>query len=263
MNHFSSKFSKAGLPVPEQVLIIDTETTDLEHKQGQVVEIGAILYSVKHQTTIQQFSTVLRANSNPTEHFNRINPEALSEIKVKQAAWGVSIVTAMAEQGDFIVAHNAKFHKNWFGSFENGSSALPLLLNSQGKPLSWLCTDEDFCWPRQTKYGRSLISLAIAHDIAVFEPHRALSQCQLIADLFNRMENLQAMFEKALRPKALFRALVDYKDREQAKCVGFKWIPDRKSWERKMAIEDVKELPFPVELIALCNDWPMPQQQLK
>ncbi|OKH36641.1 hypothetical protein NIES2119_16575 [[Phormidium ambiguum] IAM M-71] len=263
MNDLSSKFSKAGLPVPEQVLIIDTETTDLEHKQGQVVEIGAILYSVKHKTTIQQFSTVLQANSNPTEHFNRINPTALSEMKVKQATWGVSIVTAMAEQGDFIVAHNAKFHKNWFGSFENGSSTLPVLLSSKGEPLSWLCTNEDFSWPRQPKYGRSLISLAVAHDIAVFEPHRALSQCRLIADLFNRMENLQAIFEKALRPKGIFRALVDYKNRELAKSAGFTWNSDQKIWHRKMAIEDVKELPFPVELLALCNDRAMPQQQLK
>lgn len=43
----------------EQVLIIDTETTGLEPENGQVIEIGAILYSVSHQTTIQQVSVLL------------------------------------------------------------------------------------------------------------------------------------------------------------------------------------------------------------
>jgi hypothetical protein len=48
--------------VINQVLIIDTETTALETDQGQVIEVGAILYSVKHQTPLQQVATLLPAN---------------------------------------------------------------------------------------------------------------------------------------------------------------------------------------------------------
>jgi DNA polymerase-3 subunit epsilon len=61
------------------------------------------------------------------------------------------------------------------------------------------------------------------------------------------------MFAEALRPKAVFKALVTYYEREQAKKEGFKWIPQRKSWERKMAIEDSKKLPFQVELLEVCQ----------
>ncbi|MBE9126002.1 MULTISPECIES: 3'-5' exonuclease [unclassified Coleofasciculus] len=236
----------------DQVLIVDTETTGLEVDTAQVIEIGAILYSVKHQTTIQQFSTMLPANTNPAEHINRIKSAPLREITEKQAAQGILILTEMAQMAEVVVAHNAEFDKKWFGLSRNGNSLLPALLNYKGKPLSWVCTCSDFEWPYQTRPGQSLIELAAAHDIGIFGTHRALTDCQLIAALFDRMENLEAMFEKALRPKAFFKALVTYDEREKAKKVGFKWIPERKSWERRMAVEDSKKLPFPVMQIAPC-----------
>jgi DNA polymerase-3 subunit epsilon len=48
-----------------RVLIVDTETTGLAPHSSQVIEIGAILYSVRHQTTLQQMSILLPAKDNP------------------------------------------------------------------------------------------------------------------------------------------------------------------------------------------------------
>jgi len=67
--------------------------------------------------------------------------------------------------------------------------------------------------------------------------------------LLNTVEDIQTMFAKALRPKAVFKALVSYEERELAKQAGFKWFPERKSWERKMTVEDARELAFPVKQI--------------
>ncbi|MBD1881899.1 3'-5' exonuclease [Coleofasciculus sp. FACHB-T130] len=253
MNHNPLAVPQQRLHTPDQVLIVDTETTHLEVNAGQVIEIGAILYSVKHQTTIEQFSIILPAQSNPAEHINRIKPAPLMEMTAEQADRGVRMLVEMAKMAQVIVAHNAEFDKKWFGLSKNGKSTLPTLLNFKGEPLPWVCTCNDFKWPRQTRSGQSLLELAAAHDIGVFGTHRALTDCQLIAALFDRMENLQAMFEKALRPKALFKALVTYDNRQQAKQAGFRWISERKSWERRMAVDDSKELPFSVTQIALCH----------
>ncbi|MBV8883085.1 MAG: hypothetical protein JO235_03670 [Chroococcidiopsidaceae cyanobacterium CP_BM_RX_35] len=57
----------------------------------------------------------------------------------------------------------------------------------------------------------------------------------------------QIVHTSALRPKAVFKALVAYEDRELAKQAGFKWYPERKFWERKMTVEDARELAFPVK----------------
>jgi DNA polymerase-3 subunit epsilon len=234
----------------DQVLIIDTETTGLKADKDQVIEVAGVLYSVNNQTTIQQVSTLLPAGSNPAERINRIKPGALRNITGELADPGMSMLTRMAQKAELIVAHNAEFDKKWFGIAIKGRSILPTLKNANGQPLSWVCTCSDFEWPYQTRSGQSLVELALAHGIGVSTNHRALTDCQLIAALFDRMENLPAMFDRALRPKACFKALVSYDDKDVAKQAGFKWFAERKSWERIMAVEDTKELPFKVKQIS-------------
>lgn len=238
----------------DQVLIIDVETTGLSLDTAQVIEVAAIQYSVRNQTILQQFSTLLPAESNPAESINRIKPEALRAIPTKLVAGEMARLKEMAQRVELVVSHNAEFDKAWFGLPKtNGEVVLPTLLNAYGEDLPWVCTCKDFDWPRQQRAGQKLIELAVAHDIPVFGAHRALYDCQLIAALFERMENLPAMFARALRPKALFEALVSYEQKDLAKQRGFHWHPyPVKKWLRKMAVEDIKDLPFRVRQI---NDF--------
>jgi DNA polymerase III subunit epsilon len=246
----------------ERVLIIDTETTALEPSKGQVVEVAAILYSVKNQTIIQQVSTLLPAKNNPAEIINRISTASLEEITIESALLGINLIVEMAKMTEYVVAHNAEFDKQWFGLENNGKSPdgsdsnnnfgakvlLPILLDIKGQPLPWLCTMTDFKFPKQNRPRQSLVDLVLAHDIGVYGNHRALSDCQLIAALFNVMDDLQGLFTKAIRPKACYIALVSYEDRNLAKQAGFHWVPDTKTWQRVMAMDDVKSLPFLVKL---------------
>ncbi|NJL65175.1 MAG: 3'-5' exonuclease [Methylacidiphilales bacterium] len=229
----------------ENILIVDTETTALEVEQGQVIEVGAILYSVKHQTPIQQISTLLPATQNPAVNINHISLEILLDISVETAEAGIKTIARMAKMADFIVAHNAEFDKKWFGR-KNGEIILPKLLNSQGEELRWICTCDDFEFPKQTRPRSSLVDLVLAHGIGVYANHRALTDCQLIAALFDVMEDLQGLFIQATRPKARCIALVSYQERDLAKQAGFKWFPETKTWERIIAAEDINSLPFPV-----------------
>lgn len=246
-NSFSSNNQPA---CPKYVLIVDVETTGLETQNSQVIEVAAILYSVKDKSIVQQFSTVLPAQANDAERINRIKASLLQEIKEDSITIAVWVLQEMAKKAQAIVAHNAEFDKQWFGHLDDTKNALPILLNLSDEPLPWLCTCNDFNWPNQTHPGQSLINLAVAHDVGVARVHRAMADCELIAALFDRMENLEAMFEEALRPKALFKANVTYEERELAKKAGFKWIPKLKSWTRKMSTDDIKMLPFSVTQIA-------------
>jgi DNA polymerase-3 subunit epsilon len=233
----------------ECVLILDTETTDLDPDKGQVIELGAILYSVKHQTTLQQVSTLLPATSNLAERINRITPASLAAISIESTQMGIAMITQMAQMAEYIVAHNAEFDQKWFGR-TNGEIVLPTLVNSQGEPLRWVCTCSDFEFPKQLRPRQSLVDLALAHGIGVYANHRALTDCQLIASLFDVVEDLQSIFAKAIRPKARYAALVSFEDRNLAKQAGFRWYPETKTWERTMACDDVGMLPFDVKLIA-------------
>jgi DNA polymerase-3 subunit epsilon len=213
-------------------LIVDTETTGLDPQKDAVIEIGCVLYSVAHQTTLIQFSTLIYAASNAAESVNRITPAALADIEDRYPLNLGNVYAPLIADADLIVAHNADFDRSFLAG------------DWHGKP--WVCTKFDFTWPRQAREGESLVSLALNHGIGVASAHRALTDCQLIAALFDRMTDLQSMFARAMRPKATFRALVSYDDREKAKASGFQWNGAKKEWTRRMAIEDAAELPFKV-----------------
>lgn len=225
----------------KRALIIDTETNGLEDS-SKVIEIGAILYSVENQCSLQEISTLLPATENAAEHVNRIKAPALDEITTtRSVSFAMELLFAMSKAADVYVAHNAEFDsKLIFGN----TDFLPLA------SLPWLCTMSDFKWPSATREQGSLINIALDHGLGVGSAHRALTDCRLIARLFDRMPDLPAMFRIAMRPKALFVGLQPFEDNQLAKDAGFKWdrlVP--RKWSRIMAIEDAQSLPFPVSMI--------------
>lgn len=227
-----------------RALIIDTETNGLEDT-AQVIEVGAVLYSVENQCSLQEMSTLLPALKNAAEPINRIKVTALAEIELTRCvSFAMELLFAMSKAADVYVAHNSEFDsKKVFGD----TRFLPLA------SLPWVCTMSDFKWPLATKEQGSLINIALDHGVGVASAHRALTDCRLIAALFDRMADLPAMFEVAMRPKGLFQACVSYDDRELAKQAGFRWYPESKQWKRSMAIADTHALPFRVAQIEADN----------
>lgn len=214
-------------------LILDTETTGLDPATDRVIEIGAILYSVEHHAALASFASLLPGESNAAESINKIPVAALESMKDSRLAEN-SVFFAMLGDSDVVVCHNAEFDRQWFSG------------DWIEKP--WLCTMADFKWPAATRETGSLINLALEHGIGVSSAHRALTDCELIAALFDRMplygQDLQAMFAHAARPKAVFQAMVSFDDKDKAKNAGFKWDGGKKTWTRRMAVEDAAALPF-------------------
>lgn len=224
-----------------RALIVDTETTGLDPKTGVIIEIGAILYDVANLTRLVCLSTLIKTDkSNDAIAINRISRAALQQCPISRNAYGAAFAE-LADLSDVIVAHGADFDRSFLGT------------GWGGKP--WACTRMDFKWPTQTREGQSLVTLALDHGIGVSSAHRALTDCSLIADLFDRMplfgEDLQEMFVRAMRPKAMMRALVPFELKDLAKDAGFEWDkPGReKVWSRTIAIEDAAALPFKTSIM--------------
>lgn len=218
-------------------LILDTETTGTDPKSDRVIEVGAILYSVKHRSSIYSLSFLVpdvldEGEKNPTEPINRIPAELLQEVEF----FPIRCFYDLVRFSDYVVAHNAVFDRQWFGENRQFNEL----------PLPWLCSMSDFTFPRQIRPGDNLVSLALAHGIGVNSAHRALTVCQLLAALFDRMEPewFEEQLQKALRPKFLYMAVVDYDNRQQAKKAGFHWDTQNRRWVREMAEEDAAALPF-------------------
>jgi DNA polymerase III epsilon subunit-like protein len=219
----------------ENVLILDTETTGTA-ATDRVVEVGVVLWSVRHGTRVAAYSTLVEGRSNPASHVNQIPAEALVEGADEASVW--ERLSGWLARADAIVAHQCEFDRRFTPA---GWDC--------GKP--WICSMNDIEWPHSR--AKKLIEIALGHGLGVARAHRALTDCELVERTLERCHELGHdvgdMLRRAAREKAMVRAVVSYDDRDKAKACGFDWDKDNKRWIRRIAVEDVNAFPFPVERI--------------
>ena len=221
---------------PERLLIIDTETTGLDPREHQCIEVGAVLFDVPRRSVLSQVSFLLPCQSNPAQAVNGIDPQLTRQQQPWRAA--MTCFEALVDAADLLVAHNAAFDRQWFGL-----GALPELT----KP--WLCSMEDIRWPadRQLRANPSVRDLALAYGVPVWAAHRALTDCIYLAQVFERCADLEQLVQQGLEPRRLYRARLSYEERHKAREAGFRWNePVSGAWSRKLSEREVALLPFPV-----------------
>ena len=221
---------------PENILILDTETTGLDNEKDDCLEVGSILFNVKNRSVLAQQSFLLPVEINNAEKINNIPaeitrlPQPLSE--------AIKYFESLVRVSDVIVAHNAEFDMKWFGL-----NKLPQI------EKQWICSMDDITWPvdRQLKTRPSVRDLALAYGVPVWNAHRALTDCIYLAEVFKRCSELEKMLIRALEPKVLLRAEISYEKRHLARNAGFRWNDAIKgAWSRKMSRRDMEKLEFPV-----------------
>ncbi len=224
-------------PVPERLLILDTETTALSPAEGQCIEVGAVLFHVPSRSVLSQVSFLLPAASNEAEAVNGI-AAAVTRLEQPWQA-GLACFEAMVAAADALLAHNAAFDRQWFGH-----GPLPFL----GKP--WICSMEDIRWPaeRRLRAVPSVIDLALAYGVPVWAAHRALTDCTYLAQVMERCTDLEVLLQAGLEPRRLYRACLSYDERHRARDAGFRWNqPVSGAWSRRLSDREVEALPFRVQ----------------
>jgi len=218
-----------------EILVIDTETTGLDPKSDNLIEVAAILWSVSEKSVLIQVSTLMSHKQrilNPAEPINKIKPALLTIDFPYQSA--LELINDMSCSAQYICAHNADFDKEFCKKVDG--LKIPF--------SNWVDT-QDIHYPN-SKYcqGTSLNNLAIAHGIPVVDAHRALDDCRTLTKLLSLVPNLEEELKRASRPKVLVKSLEE-KPGALSKKHGFKWhsiIPY--SWAKYMPEEDIETLPF-------------------
>ena len=224
----------------EKILILDTETTGLDEKIDEIIEIGCILFHVPSKSVLSQASFLFPVTLNEAEYINGISVEVTNIIQPWED--GLNFFLKLVDSSDAIVAHNVEFDKKWFGK-----GRLPKL------DKKWICSLEDINWSFQKslKNRPSVTDLALSFSIPVWNLHRALSDCFYISEVFKKCENLEKLLIKASEPRFLYKALVSYEDRSLAKKAGFRWNnPAQGAWARKLTVEEANSLDFKVQLLS-------------
>lgn len=214
--------------------LLDTETTDLEPPPvGKTIEVAVMLFDIKYAQAVASFASLIRVEGgNEAFEVNGIPPGMLPEAREADRVW--SAAKWVIEPAEVILAHHAEFDRQF----------TPEL----GRP--WVCTEEDIKWPGSQKGGRggSLAQLALRLGLGVASAHRAMVDVDTLARILTRLaekgHDLDALIRYGMRPKALIHSMAPYEDRELVKRHGFRWEPSSKTWWRRMALDDAKELPF-------------------
>ncbi len=226
---------------PNNILILDTETTGLDPNKSLCMEVGVILFNVSNRSVLSQQSFLLPVETNEAEDINNIP----AEITRLNQPWkeGIKFFEALLDQCDAVVAHNASFDRQWFGKG---------LLPAINKP--WICTMEDISWPAKKRLSKrpSVRDLAIAYGIPVWNAHRALTDCIYLAEVLLRCDDLEELLTLGLEPRRLMKAEVSYERRHLAKEAGFRWNdPIKGAWTRRLSEREALELEFKVALVDL------------
>ncbi len=169
----------------ENILILDVETTGLDPRSCKVIEIGVILYNLKERAILQNYSTLLPCEENPVEHINGIKAD-ITRLDMPLSLTG-HILTSMLHCSQAIVAHNASFDKGFMGTTAWGSQFLQ---------HPWICTKNDFKWPVPL-YRYRLQDICQAMSVPYIDAHRSLTDCNLLAQCFNKVDRLYDLMNLA------------------------------------------------------------------
>lgn len=173
----------------KNILILDTETTGLDPTKGAIViEIGVILYNVTHKTILQNFSTLLPCAENEAYEINKIKSVATREPMANQHT--IKILCAMLDEAQAVVGHNVSFDKKFIAS----TPKLGEYFCRQD--VKWICTKKDFKWPVNLFRNR-LEDICKAMGVNYVDAHRALSDCNLLAQCLERVSYLEDALIKA------------------------------------------------------------------
>ena len=98
---------------PDNILILDTETTGLDNENDDCIEVGSILFNVKSRSVLAQQSFLLPVEDNNAEKINNIPAEIT---RLPQPLFeAIKYFESLVQASDVIVAHNAEFDMKWFG----------------------------------------------------------------------------------------------------------------------------------------------------
>ena len=156
-------------------LIIDVETTGLDTRLDEIVELAAVPF--EYDALRDRLVAIPGSYVGLREPSVRIGRQAtavhgITAAMVAGTALDDDLVAHLLTQADFLVAHNAQF------DFGFVTRAYPL---ASRRP--WLCSLRHIDWARHGHFVKNLSALAAGHRIAVPRAHRAAGDCQTLLHL--------------------------------------------------------------------------------
>jgi len=235
---------------PLKAVILDTETTGLNHRKDEIIEIGAIAFTFNGQGEIGDVTGVYGGLQEPSvsipAEITRLT--AITDAMVAGHVIDIQTLRALIDPADLIIAHNAGFDRPFCEAFS------PIFT---GK--AWACSNTEVDWSSRgfegTKLGYLIGQAGFFHD-----GHRAVDDCFALLEVLARVDDAQTSTAFAELHVASQRSRVrifaenspfDLKDHLKAR--GYRWSDGSEGRPKSWWIE-VDEADLAAELHYLRTD---------
>ena len=181
--------------MPKKYIVLDTETTGLEVKQGhRIIEIGAVLVNNRVKSD-QHFHSYLNPQRSIDEKAYEVHGISLESLEDKPLFEEIAEDFIQFVEGSTLVIHNAPFD---LGFLNNELK----LASSKFPKLEDICEVEDSLEIAREKHPGQRISLdalASKYNVSGYDRtfHGALLDANILADVYMQLTGGQSKFEFA------------------------------------------------------------------
>lgn len=150
--------------------IVDTETTGLDPRRHEVVELAIVLFAFdRHRGhvygVVDEYSGLRESQRPITKAAQQVH--GITQDDVRGCRIDGARVHALLSQAEFLVSHNAAFDCAFLARL------FPMVLQ---KP--WLCSMNGVAWYRRGHTSKSLAALLRDHGVPMTNAHRALDDAR-------------------------------------------------------------------------------------
>lgn len=204
---------------PYLAVLVDTETTGLQHARDEVIEIGAVAFTYDSNGRIGDVVGVYSGLRQPT---TPIPPEitrltGIRDEMVAGQAIDIATLDALIEPADLVIAHNAGFDRPFCEK-----------LSPAFVPKAWACSVAEIRWADRGFEGNKLGYL-VGQSGLFHEGHRATDDCHALLEVLVRAtDDGTTPFAELVQSSARSRVRIfaenspfDMKDHLKAR--GYRW----------------------------------------
>lgn len=204
---------------PCLAILVDTETTGLQHVKEEIIEIGAVAFTYDSDGRI---GDVVGAYSGLRQPSKPIPPEitrltGITDDMVAGKEIDLAALEALVEPADLVIAHNAGFDRPFCEK-----------LSSAFVPKAWACSVSEIRWADRGFEGNKLGYL-VGQSGLFHEGHRATDDCHALLEVLARAtDDGTTPFAELLQSSARSRVRIfaenspfDMKDHLKAR--GYRW----------------------------------------
>ncbi|WP_062224461.1 3'-5' exonuclease [Aureimonas sp. D3] len=204
---------------PRLGVILDTETTGLDHNSHEVIELGMVAFTYD-QTSIQDVVGVYSALQQPstpiTAEITRIT--GITDEMVAGQRIDLGAVENFIETADLVIAHNARFDRPFCEKLAPGFDIKP-----------WACSVAEIDWVglgfEGTKLGYLIGQSGFFHN-----GHRAIDDCHALLEVLSQASRtdalpaFQQLIASAERTRLRIHAIGSpFHTKDVLKARGYRW----------------------------------------